>query len=149
MVVFNLGGMCRRPPLEGAPLLCSGVLELFDEGAVLVLRLGHECEQRASAQARLKAMSLALGTATFRLQNVNQPMAGGQFVSIPPRSQGRGDVLVPEKQVDGPQIDFAVPVRQGLKCLNFGGESQTVGQASVEQRLDAEMIPCQQYFSAP
>ena len=53
------GACVGEPPLRGRPY-CSGVLELFDEGSVVVLGLGHECEQRASAQARLKAMTPAL-----------------------------------------------------------------------------------------
>jgi len=73
------GARVGEPPLRGRPY-CSGVLELFDEGSVVVLGLGHEREQRTSAQARLKAMSPALGKATFRLLNVNQTMAGGQYV---------------------------------------------------------------------
>ena len=57
-----------------------GVLEFFGPADAIVVGLGHECEQKATAISRLKQMSPELGKAQYKLLNINMTAAGTQYV---------------------------------------------------------------------
>ena len=59
---------------------CRGVLEFFGPGDAILVGLGHECEQKAAAVARLKLLAPELGKASYKLLNINMTGGGSQYV---------------------------------------------------------------------